>query len=298
MKLTLAYKKFLTYCDVEKNYSLRTISTYAIALNDFYSFLEEYFGEIPELEEITNKHIRAFPAYLLDNNLSKSSLRLKIAAIKSFFKFAFKKDLIEKNPAILIKSPKKEKKLPSYLTEHETNSLIDSIIEKDAISLRNKALIELLYSSGLRISEALNLNFTNIDFSSKSVKVLGKGNKERIVPIGEKAFLALSNYLVARSQLKKDNSEKALFLSKKGKRMNPVEAYRVINKLMKQYTEVKQKSPHVLRHTFATHLLDNGADIKAVSEMLGHSSLSSTQVYTHLSIERLKTAYKKAHPKA
>jgi len=230
--------------------------------------------------------------------LSKSSLRLKIAAIKSFFKFAFKKDLIEKNPAAFIKSPKKEKKLPSYLTENEVNSLIESIIDKDPINLRNKALIELIYSSGLRISEALNLNVTSIDFSNKSVKVLGKGNKERIVPIGEKALLALSNYLVSRSQLKQDNLEKALFLSKKGKRMNAVEAYRVINSLMKLHTEAKQKSPHILRHTFATHLLDNGADIKAVSEMLGHSSLSSTQVYTHLSIERLKNAYKKAHPKA
>jgi integrase/recombinase XerC len=155
-----------------------------------------------------------------------------------------------------------------------------------------------LYSSGLRISEALQLNVANINFGNNSIKVSGKGRKQRIVPVGEKAMSAISNYLMLRKDLVKKPSEKALFLSTRGNRMNAVNAYRIINKAMKGISECPQKSPHVLRHTFATHMLDKGADIQSVSEMLGHASLSSTQIYTHVSIERLKEAYKKAHPKA
>jgi len=234
----------------------------------------------------------------MDSGNKKSSLRLKIAAVKSFFKFCQKKGLTDKNPASLIPTPKREKKLPSFLLQNEIREIIENINEDEPVSLRNKALTELLYSSGLRISEALQLNVFDINFSNKSVKVLGKGRKERIVPIGNKALQSIQNYIQQRSNFKPDINEKALFLSKRGSRMNAVNAWRVINKLMREHTEAPQKSPHVLRHTFATHLLDNGADIQSVSEMLGHASLSTTQVYTHVSIERLKDAYKKAHPKA
>jgi site-specific recombinase XerD len=156
----------------------------------------------------------------------------------------------------------------------------------------------LLYSSGLRISEALSLNIGDISFSSRVVRVIGKGNKERVVPVGEKAVMAITEYMALRPNLLVNKTEQALFLSAHGQRLSPVAAYRLVHRAMQGCTEAKQKSPHVLRHSFATHLLDNGADIKSVSEMLGHSSLSTTQIYTHLSVERLKSAYKNAHPKA
>ena len=298
MNIEDGIKQFLIYCDSEKNYSRHTVIAYEHALGQFFDYLAEEFGATPELSDIKTNDIRPFIGYLMDDGNKKSSLRLKIAAVKSFFKFCQKKGLTDKNPASLIPTPKREKKLPSFLLESEVKALIENIDVEDFVNQRNKALTELLYSSGLRISEALQLDTSDINFSSKSVKVLGKGRKERIVPIGSKALQSIQNYIQQRSNFKTDINEKALFLSKRGTRMNAVNAWRVVNKLMREYTEAPQKSPHVLRHTFATHLLDNGADIQSVSEMLGHASLSTTQVYTHVSIERLKDAYKKAHPKA
>ncbi|MFC2130221.1 tyrosine recombinase XerC [Bacteroidota bacterium] len=298
MKFEDGIRLFLTYCENERNYSQHTIDSYSLSLNQFYDFLLEEWGEVPDLEDITTDDIRPFLSYLMDEGQKKSSIRLKIAAIKSFFRFCQKRDYIKKNPAALVPTPKRDKKLPSFLLQNEISEMIDNIKDDDPVSIRDKALAELLYSSGLRISEALQLNVNDINFSQKTVKVLGKGRKERIVPIGDKALSALKKYLSQRARLTNNSSEYALFLSVRGGRMNPVNAYRIINRLMKKHTEAPQKSPHVLRHTFATHMLDNGADIQSVSEMLGHASLSSTQVYTHISIERLKNAYKKAHPKA
>jgi len=298
MKLNIAIRKFLEYCETEKNFSAHTINSYRLALAQFYDYLNEEWGEITDLGKIETNDIRPFLSFLMDRGHKKATLRMKLAAVKSLFKFCQKKGFIEKNPASLIATPKKEKKLPSFLLESEIEEIIDNIKNDSPVHLRDKALIELLYSSGLRISEALQLNINDIHFSSKSVKVLGKGNKERIVPIGQKALISLDKYLTQRARLLRNKKDDALFLSISGKRMNAVNAYRIIHRLMKGHTESPQKSPHVLRHSFATHLLDNGADIQSVSEMLGHASLSSTQVYTHISIERLKKAYKKAHPKA
>ncbi len=298
MELKEGIKNFLIYCETERNYSHYTVESYSTALAQFFDFLNEEYGEVPNLEDIVTNDIRPFLSYLMDKGQKKSSLRLKIAAVKSFFKFCQKRGLTVKNPASLVPTPKREKKLPSFLLQKEVSTMIDNITGDDVVSLRDKALAELLYSSGLRISEALQLNVVDINFYEKSVKVLGKGRKERIVPIGAKALTSLKKYIEKRRDLIDEVKENALFLSKRGKSMNPVNAYRIINSLMKQNTESPQKSPHVLRHTFATHLLDNGADIQSVSEMLGHASLSTTQVYTHVSIERLKSAYKKAHPKA
>jgi len=298
MTLELGIKQFLIYCETERNYSQYTVESYRIALAQFYDFLKEEYSEAPDLEDIKTNDIRPFLSYLMDKGQNKTSLRLKIAAVKSFFKFCQKRGITEKNPASLVPTPKKDKKLPSFLLEKEVANMIDNISEDSVENLRDKALAELLYSSGLRISEALQLNINDINFYQKSVKVLGKGRKERIVPIGEKALSALKKYIGNRNELLVNSSENALFLSNRGKRMNAVNAYRIINRLMKANTESPQKSPHVLRHSFATHLLDNGADIQSVSEMLGHASLSTTQIYTHVSVERLKSAYKKAHPKA
>jgi len=298
MELYKAISGFLEYCEVERNYSVKTIESYSHALAQFYDYFKSEYGEVPFLEEILPNDVRPFLGYLHDVGQSKASLRLKMSAVKSFFKYCLKKELLDNNPASLISIPKKEKKLPSFLLEKEVGKMMDDFNSDNPIDLRNLALAEILYSSGLRISECLGLNVGDIDLTRKSVLVTGKGNKQRVVPVGSKAIEAVKQYSARRKELLSSSLEKALFLTKNGKRLSPSSAYRMINRAMSGITESSQKSPHVLRHSFATHLLDGGADIQSVSEMLGHSSLSSTQIYTHVSVERLKNAYKKAHPKA
>ncbi len=298
MDFSEALNDFLGFCETEKNYSPKTVETYRIALSQFFDSLKDSYDEKIEIENIKAQDIRLFLGQLHDSKYSKKTIKLKISAIKSLFKFCTKKNLIDKNPASLILTPKTDKKLPSFMLEKEVTALMDIFDKTKPIDCRNLALIELLYSSGLRISEALQLNVNDINNSQHIVKVKGKGNKERIVPVGSKALEAVKQYKSVRSEIGKILDPDALFLSRKGNRMTSVEAYRMVHKYMSLVTDTKQKSPHVLRHTFATHLLDEGADIQSVSEMLGHSSLSTTQIYTHVSIERLKETYKKSHPKA
>ncbi|MCX6147547.1 MAG: tyrosine recombinase [Candidatus Kapabacteria bacterium] len=297
MNLDNLIEKFLEYCKIEKNFSQLTIKTYSISLNDFVNYLEAEYQNIPKIEEIESNDIRPFLGYLNDKGLKRNSLRLKIAAVKSFFKFCKRKNHLELNPASSVSTPKKAKKLPNYLTEIEVSKLLEKLNTEIPIDIRNGALIEIIYSCGLRISEALQLNLSSIDKSSLLLKVIGKGDKERVIPIGRKANTKINQYLNIRAEICK-TSDIALFINKKGKRLQAKDAYNAIHKAMLGITEIKQKSPHTLRHSFATHLLDNGADIRSVSEMLGHASLSTTQIYTHVSIERLKNAYKQAHPKA
>jgi integrase/recombinase XerC len=298
MDLKLVINNFLNYCRFERNFSVHTIDAYSFALKQFTDYLNEQYEEIPAFKSIDLNDIRPFLGWLHDQGYSKISLKMKISAVKSLFKFSLKKGYITKNPAILVPVPKSDKKLPSFLLQKEIENILQQFDKNDPLQSRNLALIELLYSSGLRISEALQLNYQDINVNRGSVRVIGKGNKERVVPVGGKAVQAIRNYLRLRNLICENHAERALFLTKSGKRLNPVDAYRIVNKALKIGSESNQKSPHVLRHTFATHLLDNGADIQSVSEMLGHASLSTTQVYTHVSVERLKKAYKKSHPRA
>ena len=223
---------------------------------------------------------------------------MKLSAVKAFFKFCTKRGYIKQNPSLNIVAPKVEKKLPSFLQLSEVEKMIENVDASTTVGIRDVALVELLYGCGLRVSEVLQLDVDSIDIKSSSVKVLGKRSKYRIVPVGSKAVSAVVSYKKVRNDLCIDSSEQALFLDAKGKRLSPKKAWAIVKNAMIGVTDAKQKSPHVLRHSFATHLLDNGADIQAVSEMLGHASLSTTQVYTHVSVERLKSAYKQAHPKA
>jgi tyrosine recombinase XerC len=299
VNLSKAISKYLEYCEMERNYSSHTIVSYRLALAQFFDFLAAEFPEQPDLEDIATNDIRPFLGWLSNAGHNRATIRLKISAVKAFFKFCYKKRFIIKNPASLIPIPKAEKRLPSFMLQNEITMMFDKLDKSDPVQIRNWALIELLYSSGLRINEALQLNFNDINFSHKTVRVMGKGKKERIVPVGEKALLALSEYLVCRSGISRNEKrEKALFLSINGLRMNPVAAYRIVHKALGEVTESKKKSPHVLRHSFATHMLDEGADIQSVSELLGHATLSTTQIYTHVSVEKLKESYKKAHPRA
>jgi len=301
MNYQVALRHFLSACELQKGYSPHTIETYQCALLEFQDYFLAEYGVIPEINAIEPADIRPFLGYLHDRGLAKKSLRVKISAVKSFFKFAYRQSWIDRNPAAIVSTPKAEKKLPSFLQPGEIELLMNSFEPTTPAGARNIAMAELLYSSGLRVSELIQLPMLNIDLSAGTVRVMGKGKKERIVPIGQKAKEAMERYLEKRGELASLNTAKPegkVFLSDRGKVMNPAVVYRIIKRAMNPITESPQKSPHVLRHTFATHLLDNGADISSVSEMLGHSSLSATQVYTHVSVDRLKQAYQKAHPRA
>ena len=298
MTIPEAIHQFLDYCDSERHFSALTTETYRIALADFVEFLREGYDDIPDIEDLKTEDIRPFLGWLHDNGLSKKSIGVKIAAIKSLCKFLMKNSILTKNPTLLIATPKSDKKLPSFLQHDEIIDFFSVFDVTTTDGLRNAALAELLYSSGLRISECVNLQLEDIDHSRSTVKVMGKGRKQRIVPIGGMAMKAINEYLKIRSSLVTPASGAFVFLGDKGGQLNPAMAYKIIHKAMTGVTDSAQKSPHILRHSFATHLWDNGADISAVSEMLGHASLDATQIYTHVSVERLKSAYKNAHPKA
>jgi site-specific recombinase XerD len=297
MLLTETIDQFLLYCQKERNYSIKTIETYSLALIQFNTYLKETFdAEEIQLNHIETEDITPFLTWLHERDLKRNSIRLKIAAVKSLFKFCKRKKIIASNISQNISTPKKEKKLPSFLSQSEMEKIISSIPNDNYNDILFRALIELLYSTGIRISEALNLKKANFNTRQLTIKVLGKGNKERIIPIGQKAINAIAELL--KRKLLLSLSSEFIFTDEKSKQITHNKAYLYINKLISIHSGVKQKSPHTFRHTFATHLLDNGADMRSVSEMLGHSSLSTTQVYTHLSIERLKSAYKNSHPKA
>lgn len=289
--------RFLSYIRYERGYSKNTIESYK---NDFIEFLTFLSGEnIFLIEDINYKVLYRYLSELGSKGFKASTIERKTASIKSFFKFLVKNQIIKKNPAVLISSPKKEKRLPNILEKDEILSLISSVPEKDALSIRNKAMILLLYSSGIRISELTGLNTKNVDFKEGILNITGKGNKQRIVPMGEKARMIILKYLTYRKELLNPiENKETLFLTKSGKRIQDRMVRYIINRYIDELSIQKHVSPHTLRHTFATHLLQNGANIRVIQEILGHSSLSTTQVYTHLTIDKLKESYNRFHPHA
>lgn len=297
MDLQSAIRTFLSTLDVEKSASRHTTLTYATGLDQFCLYLAEFCNPLPDVEEITEADIRPFLGWLHDKGLGKTSIRLKLAAVRSLFRFLLRSGIIERNPAALLSSPKTSRPLPSFINVHEAERLWDSFDTGTVKGLRDRALCELLYGSGLRIHEALALNVDQLDAISRTLRVLGKGAKHRVVPLTAETVAAIDNYQSQRHKLAPSADETALFLGDRGGRLSASSAWRIVRRALGPITESRRKSPHVLRHSFATHLLDNGADLSAVSDMLGHSSLSTTQIYTHVSVERLKEAYKRAHPR-
>jgi len=301
MKLHQIIDEFKEYCKI-KYISKHTQAAYSYSLEQFKTYLKEEYEDNPNIEDITANIIRSFLGWLYDNNKKRNTLRLRIALIKSFFKYCYKKEIIIKNVSQNILIPNKEKKLPSYLQKNEIEKLMTYNIDNAStesqifIASRNIALMELIYSTGIRISEALGIKLNDINVMNRQVKVLGKGNKERIVPIGDMAIDAINKYKNVRNYIKTDINY--LFIGLKGTKLTVSSAWRIVNNCMQGITDAEQKSPHTLRHSFATHLLDAGAELPVVSEMLGHSQLSTTEIYTHISIERLKASYKQAHPRA
>jgi len=281
-------EKFMRYLEIEKNYSPHTVLNYRLDLEGFKGFL----GGAP-LENVDYLTLRKYLAMVKEKNLSVRTIARRLSTLRSFFKFLTREGHLKTNPTLSLSSPKQEKHLPVFLTEDEATKLIEAVVAKDERGLRDKAVLETFYSTGIRISELTGLKVDNIDFIGSVVKVLGKGRKERIVPIGEQAIRAIRAYLEKR----KKQSE-ALFLNKSGKRMT----VRGIRNLVQKYVLIASMrhgvSPHTLRHSFATHLLNRGADLRSVQELLGHVNLSTTQIYTHLTTERLKSVYDKAHPRA
>jgi integrase/recombinase XerC len=298
MDLQSAIRSFLSTLDVEKSASSHTTLTYETALSQFCQYLAEFASPLPEVSEITEADIRPFLGWLHDKGLGKTSIRLKLAAVRSFFRFLLRSGAIDRNPAAMIASPKTARPLPSFINMNEATRLWETFDLETVKGLRNRALCELLYGSGLRIHEALGLNVGQIDASARTVRVTGKGAKQRIVPLTQESVDMIERYQLRRAEFDPKDDERALFLGDRGGRLTSSSAWRIVRRALGPVTEARRKSPHVLRHSFATHLLDNGADLSAVSDMLGHSSLSTTQIYTHVSVERLKDAYRRAHPRS
>lgn len=309
MTLLTAIDKFASYLINERNYSNHTVINYTRDLNDVYRFIAKNLDSSSsqvDLEYVDEETLKGFIASLVlnqDKRASKKTIARKVSTLKSFYKFLLRKKLHDKNPAKKLIYPKLDKSLPYVIEENGISSLLNSNKFSDDFNGKmERAVIELLYSTGIRLSELVNLKTSNVDFRKCLIKVLGKGRKERIVPVGKTALGSIACYLEKKEKYFSDKGidydSEFVFNTLKGKKLYSALLNRLTNKYLSQISEQKKKSPHVLRHTFATHLLNHGADIRAVKELLGHSSLSSTQIYTHVSVDRLKKVYEKSHPKA
>lgn len=284
-------EKFIRYLDIEKNYSKHTILNYRLDLEDFMNFLS---GQ--GLEKVDYLFLRKYLALLKEKSMQPRTVSRKLSTLRSFFKFLAREGFIKNNPILSVSSPKLDRHLPQFLTEEEVVRLIDSVVpknQKDELRFRDKAVLETFYSTGMRISELSGLNIEDIDFIGSVVKVRGKGKKERYVPIGDHATRAIREYLEKRKR-----QDRALFLNKNGLRITDRGIRWAVEKYLRLLSVRKGVSAHTLRHSFATHLLNHGADLRSVQELLGHANLSTTQIYTHLTTERLKAVYDKAHPRA
>jgi integrase/recombinase XerC len=291
---------FLDYLKFQKRYSQHTIVSYQNDLTSFFDFTFSSFGEMP-LNEITASFVRTWLASLKEQGMESRSINRKISTLKSFFKFQLKEGKLMLSPMTTIISPKNKKRLPQYVEEKGTEILFKYVEFEDGWKGRTESLVmHLFYNTGIRQAELVGLKESQIDKSNNQIKVLGKGNKERVIPVSRELMnLAVTYIQDKRKDFEKFDAEYVL-INEKGKKLYPRYVYSLVKKYLsaKDVTTIDKRSPHVLRHTFATHLMNNGADINAVKELLGHSSLAATQVYTHNTIDKLKDIYKKAHPKA
>jgi integrase/recombinase XerC len=300
--------RYLRYLQYERNASPHTVRNYASDLHQFRDFLQPArpgTASNADVRAVDVLKLRAYLALLFQNQKQKTSIARKLASIRAFFKFLAREGVIDANPCLGVATPKLPKKLPRIMTEEETNNLLDRAAEAardgEPMLKRDRAILELLYASGLRVSELVGLDLRSVNFGDGMVLVRGKGRKERIVPFGCKAGAALSDYLPVRERILFENrraGENALFLNARGRRLTVRSIDRLVRKYVRLYGPNVRVSPHGLRHAFASHLLAEGADLRAIQEMLGHASLSTTQKYTQVSIQQLIEVYDKAHPKA
>jgi integrase/recombinase XerC len=292
------FKAFQDYLQLEKNYSLHTVNAYVNDLFFFQEFLKNNFQQ-ESLEDVNYSMIRSWIVSMVDNGISNSSVNRKISSLKSFYKFLLKIKQIDSSPLLKHKSLKTPKKIQIPFSEKELDNVLNHIKYPEGFDgIRDKLIIDLFYTTGIRRTELINLKMQNIDLSKNTLKVLGKRNKERILPILPIISKQINLYLSERIQLENVKDGEYFFLMLKGVKLNDSFVYRLINYYFSNVSEKVKKSPHILRHTFATHLLNNGADLNSVKELLGHSSLASTQVYTHNSLAELKKVYVSAHPRS
>lgn len=288
-----AIQPFLDHLRFEKRYSQHTLISYQTDLEQFFAYLSSQFDS-PSVSEISPMFIRSWLAEMKEEGMESRSLNRKISALKSFFKYQLKNGVIGQSPMTTIASPKLNKRLPVFVEEKDIKTLFDHVEFSDDWKGRTEKLVmQLFYSTGMRLSELIGLKESQLDVSLSQIKVLGKGNKERIIPISQELVKALHDYIKD-----KPIAGTKLFQTEKGKPLQPRQVYAFVKQHLAAVTTIQKKSPHILRHSFATHLMNNGADLNAVKELLGHSSLAATQVYTHNTIEKLKEVFKKAHPKA
>lgn len=304
LKLREHINSYISFLKNEKNYSNNTVISYKNDLLQLLNYLKDYkIIRRNNIQYIDRSIMRKYIVYLKKCDYSARSICRKISTVRSFFKFLSREGIVDINPTINLMTPKIKKKLPSFLYLEEINKLIETPPGNTIFGIRDRAILELLYGTGMRVGELVNLNISDIDLHEKTVRVFGKGSKERILPLGNPSIKAVQKYLTVRNIFRKNisinqNDQNALLLNRFGGRLSARSIRRLIIKYMKIACLNKKISPHVLRHSFATHLLGGGADLRSVQELLGHESLSTTQIYTHITKERLKAIYKKSYPRS
>ncbi len=293
-----ALKDFIHYITVERGLAENTISSYQRDLKGYLFYLEKV-EEVTELERVSRVHILHYLKYLKDKNQSSKTLARNIASIRAFHQFLLRDGVVTHDPSVHVETPQGERKLPKVLSIEEVEALLQAPKGDTPFALRDKAMLELLYATGLRVSELVNMNLDDVHTTMGFVRCLGKGKKERIIPMGQYATNAIEQYLQkGRPQLLGKNASDSLFLNHHGNRLSRQGFWKILKKLATDAKIEKELTPHTLRHSFATHLLENGADIRAVQEMLGHADISTTQIYTHVSKSRLTDVYKQHHPRS
>ena len=289
---------FLDYLKFEKRFSQHTIISYQTDLIAFFDYIQLTYDGV-SIDQLSHTYIRSWLAQLKDGGMTAKSINRKISTLRSFFKYGMKMGWLEQTPMTKINAPKNEKRLPRFVAKKDVDTLFNHVTFTDDWKGRTDRLVFLiLYNTGMRLSELINLKEDSVDFYNHTIKVLGKGNKERIIPMSNDLANEIKKYLLEKKKLSISCESKELLVEEKGRKLAPRKIYSTVKFYLGLVTTIDKKSPHILRHSFATHLTNNGADLNAVKELLGHSSLAATQVYTHNTIEKLKNIYKQAHPKA
>ena len=290
--------QFSNYLEYERRYSNHTVNSYRVDLTQFIEFCQDQY-EISDIKAIRHPIVRSWIVSMIENGYVNKTINRKISSLRTFYNFLKRRNLVDVNPMLKIVAPKIPKRLPSFIKEQEISALFDNLNEDVGYSsFRNRIIIELLYTTGMRRSELMSLQESNVSFTDGYLKVLGKGGKERIIPLNEIFLKKLKRLLELKQGEFPELESSKLFVTDRGKPIYPKFIYNVVVKLLGTVTTSAKKSPHVLRHSFATHLTNNGADINAIKELLGHANLAATQIYTHNSIKKLKDVYKNSHPKA